>query len=243
MSRRQPLKIWAVTFVLSLSLTFGFEILQTAAGATSYPPPFGMPELHFTNIAPFYKWTGVLARMDAQTKPPQLWLDNSRSMKGAALPEMAQKVNTLTNRYDYIADLVNWGKTDYWATPAEFFSKGGDCEDFAIAKYAWLLYLGVPEERLRIAIVHDRIRNIPHAVLILYINDKAMVLDSQVKDIRDSLSSSRYRMIYSLHRFGWWYPLTSEDARVSSKDMPVSIDCPAGATQDECLNAVAPAAE
>ena len=50
----------------------------------------------------------------------------------------------------------------------DFFTRGGDCEDFAIAKYTALRALGVPEERLRVAIVHDDEKNLPHAILVVY---------------------------------------------------------------------------
>lgn len=34
---------------------------------------------------------------------------------------MAEKVNDYMNRTKYIQDNTNWGKSDYWATPVEFF--------------------------------------------------------------------------------------------------------------------------
>src|SRR5450756_1139456 len=94
------------------------------------------------------------------------------------------------------------GVTDYWETPDEFFEHGGDCEDFALAKYAWLHSLGVPERRLRIAIVHDTIKDATHAVLIIYINRVALVLDDQVDEIREARAVTRYRMLYSINRLG-----------------------------------------
>ena len=49
-------------------------------------------------------------------------------------------VNRYMNKHQYITDIVNWGVTDYWETPREFFLKDGDCEDFAIAKFKSLMY-------------------------------------------------------------------------------------------------------
>lgn len=150
--------------------------------------------------------------------------------------------------------LVNWNKSDYWETPEELFARGGDCEDFAIAKYAWLRFIGVAEERLRIAIVYDRIRNIPHAVLVIYINSEALVLDNQVREIRESTATNRYRMIYSINRLGWWLPVRSEEVRVSlvhdmndlesaageEANIRFSKDCISGLTLPQCINAVEP---
>jgi predicted transglutaminase-like cysteine proteinase len=45
-------------------------------------------------------------------------------------------VNTYVNSYPYRDDSDNYGISDYWATPEEFFSnQSGDCEDYAVAKY------------------------------------------------------------------------------------------------------------
>jgi predicted transglutaminase-like cysteine proteinase len=224
---------------------FNFEIIPIYAddSSGSYSPPFNSSEIYSTNISPFYKWTSVLARMDARTKPLQPWLDNKEILESLPSWEMAQKVNDIINKYKNIADLITWGKNDYWETPAEFFAHGGDCEDFVIAKYAWLRFLGISEDRLRIAVVYDRIKSIPHAVLILYINGRAMILDSQVKEIRDSNTDSRYRLIYSINRLGWWYPTSSRDIedRVGSA-MQFSEDCLTGHSLLECSNAIEPAA-
>ncbi len=85
------------------------------------------------------------------------------------------------NKVRYIGDQKNWGKSDYWATPIEFLTYGGDCEDFAIAKYVSLRALGVPDRAMRIAIVKDTQKGIAHAILIVYTEDGPMVLDNQIK--------------------------------------------------------------
>jgi predicted transglutaminase-like cysteine proteinase len=59
----------------------------------------------------------------------------------------------LCNRYfntiPYFPDKVHWQMEDYWATPAETVaSHGGDCEDYAIAKYFALKERGIPIEKL-----------------------------------------------------------------------------------------------
>lgn len=58
-------------------------------------------------------------------------------------------INNYFNRATYIDDVTNWGVDDYWATPREFINAGGgDCEDYAIAKYITLKDLGIPENKL-----------------------------------------------------------------------------------------------
>jgi predicted transglutaminase-like cysteine proteinase len=129
-------------FSLVIVSIFRIENIQAHAADTisapliAYLVPFNGSEIHSTDITPFYKWTGVLARMDARTKPLQPWLDNREMLESLPPRDMAQKVDDIINSYDYVADVTNWGVRNYWETPAEFFAHGGSCKDFAIAKYA-----------------------------------------------------------------------------------------------------------
>lgn len=65
-----------------------------------------------------------------------------------------ERVNHFFNRIPSVEDITNWRVRDYWATPIEMLaSNGGDCEDYALAKYFSLKAAGVPTERLRITYV------------------------------------------------------------------------------------------
>jgi len=65
-----------------------------------------------------------------------------------------KQVNEFFNRIPNSSDQAQWGKSDYWATPLELIgANGGDCEDFALAKYFTLRELGVADERLRLTYV------------------------------------------------------------------------------------------
>ena len=176
----------------------------------AYPALFGSEEKRSHNLDPFTKWTGMFSRFETAIKGARHeqvireWHGNLQDLQGLPLDMMASRVNDLVNSQRYIIDSRNWGQSDYWETPVEFFTRGGDCEDFAIAKYASLRILGVPEERLRIAIVHDKQKNIPHAVLIVYTDEGAMVLDNQEKQMRPASRVNRYRPIFSINRNAWW---------------------------------------
>ena len=180
------------------------------APVNAYPALFGSQERRSANLKPFTKWTSMFDRFESSmaTASSQDVMGEMKaglvSLKGLPLSTMAQRVNTMMNRTPYILDNQNWGQSDYWATPVEFMKRGGDCEDFAIAKYVALRALGVPEERLRIAIVHDLQKDIPHAVLIVYADEGAMILDNQSSDARMADSVNRYRPIFSINRSGWW---------------------------------------
>lgn len=176
----------------------------------NYPSLFGTKEIKSDNIKPFNKWTDMLARFEdqvnAQASAPrlQMWKASLRSMKSLSTEEKIKAVNEYVNRTRYIEDNQNWSKSDYWATPIEFFSRGGDCEDFAIAKYASLRALGVPHDQMRIAIVQDQIKNIPHAVLIVYSDEGTFVLDNQEKMAKQASAVTRYKPIFSINRTSWW---------------------------------------
>ncbi len=189
-----------------------------------YPSLFGSTEKASQNLRPFTKWSGMFDRLDKSIKNTKnkaiiaTWKKELSAFKGSSVYDMTLKVNKYVNSYPYISDNKLWGQSDYWATPLEFFARGGDCEDFAIAKYASLRALGVPEERLRLAIVHDKQKNIPHAVLIVYTERGAMVLDNQNKSMQAASSVNRYRPIFSINRSAWWLHTASQgaDIRVAS---------------------------
>lgn len=193
------------------------------AAPVRYAPLLGAQERRSTNLGAFTKWSGMFARFEQDAEKPgaapivQSWKRQIASFQGLPLERMAEQVNRFVNQQPYILDSDNWGTSDYWATPIEFLQRGGDCEDFAIAKYASLRALGVPEERLRIAIVHDKQKNIPHAVLIVYTDNDALVLDNQSPVVRRSVDvEHRYRPIFSINRSAWWLHSTQGSTMVAS---------------------------
>jgi len=180
------------------------------ASMAAYPGLFGTDEKRSENISPFTKWTSMFDRFERDLNNPASkrilagWKNQLKRFSGMDLKAMADKVNTLVNKTRYIPDSKLWGQSDHWATPAEFLSRGGDCEDFAITKYTALRALGVPEERLRIAIVQDTVKNIPHAVLVVYTDEGSYILDNQIKRLVSAESGDRYRPIFSINRTAWW---------------------------------------
>lgn len=176
----------------------------------SYPRLFGFSEKGSKDLSAFSKWTGMFRRFETSMNAPQndqimeSWKTDIRSAGGGSIEEMARKINAEMNNVKYVSDNKNYGKSDYWATPIEFFKRGGDCEDYAIAKYASLRALGVPEDRMRISIVKDTWKNIHHALLIVYSENGPLVLDNQDKAMKKAQDVTRYRPIFSLNRTGWW---------------------------------------
>ena len=63
------------------------------------------------------------------------WDKFLESLKGKGKWTQLRAVNARMNKAKYISDKANWGRKDYWATPGEFMSRFGDCEDYAIVKW------------------------------------------------------------------------------------------------------------
>lgn len=197
------------------------SLVQNSFQKASYHPRlFGSTEKKSRSLKAFTKWTSMFTRFNASLNDPaakgqilKLRQDLAQ-LEGLPLDKMATRVNSMMNQTQYVTDKRNYGKNDYWATPVEFLTRGGDCEDFAIAKYTALKALGVPENRLRIAIVQDQQKNIPHAILIVYTDKGAMVLDNQIKTAKNVNNVKHYKPIFSINQNAWWLH--------TKPDMPVT---------------------
>lgn len=118
--------------------------------------------------------------------------------------ELLRYVNSFWNTWPYVEDIVNWRQEDYWEIPAEFLKKSGDCEDYSIIKYFTLKELGIAPENMRIVVVRDTIRNLAHAVLVVYLNDDAFVLDNLSNSVLSHTKVRQYSPQYSVNEFGRW---------------------------------------
>lgn len=118
--------------------------------------------------------------------------------------ELLRYVNSFWNTWPYKEDLANWGKPDYWAIPAQFLKKSGDCEDYAIAKYFTLRELGIPADDMRIVVLRDTLRNLAHAVLVVYMNGDAYVLDNLSNAVLSHNRFRHYSPQYSANESGRW---------------------------------------
>ena len=75
-------------------------------------------------------------------------------------------VNDFINQLNFVDDIVHWRQEDYWATPLQtLVTKGGDCEDLAIAKYFTLSAMGMKEDKLRLTYVKALTINKAHMVV------------------------------------------------------------------------------
>lgn len=171
-------------------------------------------------------WTEMLTRHAEQFGGLQACLDDKaactrrmRSLhvvlaKGAALPrdKQVQLVNRYVNRKRYNDDRSKIIRNEngrlsipsHWATLVEFLEKGGDCEDFATAKYLLLRHFGFGAEDMRIVVVYDRSHRSHHAVLAMRLDgETTWVLDSDNRIYRKRRPPG-YRYVYAVNELGIW---------------------------------------
>ena len=187
--------------------------------ASASVPLFGTKEIRKTSLKPFPKWTGTLERFHLEkeakgggkckvTKTNKCHYTTWAKFikKVGKLDKVAQlkKVNGFLNQAPYVVDPKNWGVKDYWATPGQFFSKFGDCEDYAIAKFLTLRALGFTGDELRLVVVRDLNLKIGHAILAAYVDGNIYILDNQIKQVIGAKTIRHYRPIYSVNEDGWW---------------------------------------
>lgn len=96
------------------------------------------------------------------------WQQAAALIKALPPDKRVKAVNAYVNSFPYRDDWATWQVHDYWATPDEFLEKGGgDCEDYAIAKYALLRMVGVPRSQMSMLIGASVKTGAGHAVLLV----------------------------------------------------------------------------
>lgn len=211
----------------SLAKIAACAVLATAVMVTSAPDAtaagskdglFGTREIRSTNLKLFPKWSGTLDRYfqekqlaDRSCEDSRLnrchlrkWNGFLKRIAGKPRHEQLSAVNAEMNRKRYIIDPVNYGMSDYWATPRQFLRRHGDCEDYAIAKFMSLRALGFSNDSMRIVVVRDLNLRAAHAILVVTLDGVDYVLDNQVKPVVRASAVRHYAPVYSVNESSWW---------------------------------------
>lgn len=139
------------------------------------------------------------------------WRHLQQSVRSASRKEQALSVNGFFNLRPYVTDQNVWGVEEHWARPLDFMRLGGDCEDYAIAKYFALRELGIPTDALRIAAVWNSARKEGHAVLVINIDNQEYLLDNLENDLPLQSAVHWYAPAYYLNEeFQWTFAVRSE---------------------------------
>lgn len=186
----------AVLLVLLLLL-----FSQTAHAQTK---PFGLDELPIQTGNVRLNWDAVreASRQDGQSRELLVFKKQFEGLSGRSLVgHVNRAVNQLLRP---ASDLAQWGVPDHWSPALETLSqKAGDCEDYAILKYA-VLKLFLPTSSLKLVIGHDPILESDHMLLLAWIEGKWLALNNStntlVKDVR--VSPQRFKPMFSLTEEG-----------------------------------------
>jgi len=126
-----------------------------------------------------------------------------------ALPQALQleAVNQFANEQNYVLDIENYGREDYWALPELFLANGGDCEDYVIVKLFSLRWLGWDVSDMRLVVVQDTNLRLPHAILAVASAGDIFILDNQASIIVPERTIVHYAPVYSISDRQWWLHL------------------------------------
>ena len=128
-------------------------------------------------------------------------------LKGAdlGLEQQLRLTNRYINRQRYEDDRIGAHSRagNEWETLAEFLDSGGDCEDFAVAKYFILREFGVDADDMRIVIGRERQRATYHAMLAVRFGDDVWLLEND-NTIRRNRSREIRRFVYAINENGIW---------------------------------------
>lgn len=153
------------------------------------------------------------------------WRNMMLNTGAAGERDKVRLVNDFFNgRIGFDDDYSIWGQKDYWATPMEMMAqRGGDCEDFSIAKYFSLLELGVPVNKLRLVYVRATLPMVggggsmqqAHMVLAYYPRPNAdpLVLDNLNKQILPASQRHDLSPVFSFNSAGLWQGTGNQSSR------------------------------
>ncbi|HEV2549209.1 MAG TPA: transglutaminase-like cysteine peptidase [Stellaceae bacterium] len=213
------LMIVFVVPALLLSAASPGQAQEASADAVAFRQPpwarsglFGTEEVYSADNAAFIKWNTMLARHRAQLAEggscegcvAAEWRDLVARLSALPFRAKLEAVNAAVNRHPYVTSMRNWSESNRWETPLEFLRKGGQCQDYAIAKYLALRAAGVPADRLRLVVLRDMRLGIDHAVTVAYDEGEPWVLDNQSASLVTSDNILHYQPYYSISEQGWW---------------------------------------
>lgn len=129
-------------------------------------------------------------------------------VKGADLhvEKQLRLVNRYVNGQRYKDDRIGPRSSagNEWETLAGFLASGGDCEDFAVAKYFILREFGIDADDMRIVVGRERRRTTYHAMLAVRFGDDDVWLLENDNTIRRNGNRDIAEFVYAINEFGIW---------------------------------------
>jgi predicted transglutaminase-like cysteine proteinase len=181
--------------------------------------PFGLPASVLSGGGLRQKWLGVQRRLDDErvqlglcdgdregcVSPAALQflaiIDAAKLREGRArLGEINRALNLAIRP---VSDLMQYGEIDVWTSPLATLTRGGgDCEDYAIAKFVALQLAGIAPDDLRIVVMHDTIHGEDHAVAAARLDGHWLTLDNRRMAMVEDSDVRNYRPTFVIDQRG-----------------------------------------
>ena len=193
---------------------FDMETEPVAAG--------GLPEKWRHVEAAMARDFAVIARCHANAACPvaaQRLIDISAKGAGRSGRARVALINRAADlAISPVSDEMQWGAADHWSDPFEtLLSNRGDCEDYAILKYAALLQAGIPGADVKIVILKNLFPNESHAAVATRVDGQWLILDNHtltlVRDTDVTRAIPEFVLDHEgVRRFDW----ASRNRRIAS---------------------------
>ncbi|NJN52688.1 MAG: transglutaminase domain-containing protein [Gammaproteobacteria bacterium] len=135
--------------------------------------------------------------------------------------DRVRAINAWVNRRRYREDRAQRateGKLpNEWRSLTDLIRRGGDCEDFAMAKYFLLREAGIPAARLRMVVAWDKPTHAYHALL-AYDTEAGAWLFETDGSIKRRSQHAQYRFLYSVNEDGVWDHAPAEGATTARRN-------------------------
>jgi predicted transglutaminase-like cysteine proteinase len=122
-------------------------------------------------------------------------VDGARAREGRArFGEINRAINLAIRP---MSDLAQYGQADVWSSPLVTFTAGmGDCEDYAIAKFAALRMAGVLPEHIRIVVLRDLLHGEDHAAVMARLDGHWLMLDNRRMAMIEDIDVRNHRPLF-----------------------------------------------
>jgi predicted transglutaminase-like cysteine proteinase len=241
----EPVRVASIT---NEDVTSDVPALPSSTSGKTYEP-FGLIAFRAPEGALWRKWRGVSRDIKTEmTEIARCKADRSTCSTAAAqfvlmseetYGHTGQRRMEIANRLingsiRYMSDLAQHGMVDVWSGPLASLASGrGDCEDYAIAKYALLREAGVLDNDLRILLVRDRAIREDHAVLAVHDKGRWIVLDSRRSLLTTDRELPHYTPLFALNESGvslFATPYLSQRLNIDWSTVAPAADGSGGAT-------------
>lgn len=195
--------------IFIICLAINLFITATVSLAAPQNSLLSSSPIHKSSASKLPRWQSILDNQlsdtyNSKVANVKIWQEFIHSIQSETKLRQMMLVNQWFKQFPHKQDNWVYKETDYWASPIEFLTKGGDCEDYAIIKYVTLRKLGFSPEDLKIAIVYDVYSGTDHAFLTAKHDGAEFVLDNREKLVVARYMKNRYKPHYAFNERDLW---------------------------------------